>query len=123
MTKSAIAVPSLALGQVSTVKILGMCFHETFTGFLVFSERGITLGHCGQSSHCSQHRNWQDCTEEIIRVENVSRGNRREFNVPSFYYTNLVRGIVPMPGNNVKRRVVLFCLEKMPLTIKLPYIN
>ena len=38
MTKSAIAVPSLALGQVSTVKILGMCFHETFTGFLVFSE-------------------------------------------------------------------------------------
>ena len=37
MTKSAIAVPSLALGQVSTVKILGMCFHETFTGFFVFS--------------------------------------------------------------------------------------
>ena len=28
MTKSAIAVPSLALGQVSTVKILGMCFHD-----------------------------------------------------------------------------------------------
>ena len=37
MTKSAIAVPSLALGQVSTVKILGICFHETSTGFLVFS--------------------------------------------------------------------------------------
>merc|ERR1712223_2149404 len=27
----------------------------------------------------------------------------------------LVRSIVPMPGNNVKRRVVLFCLKKMPL--------
>ena len=37
MTKSAIAVPSLALGQVSTVKILGICFHETLTGFF-FSE-------------------------------------------------------------------------------------
>ena len=37
MTKSAIAVPSLALGQVSTVKILEMCFHETSTGFLVIS--------------------------------------------------------------------------------------
>ena len=37
MTKSAIAVPSLALGQVSTVKILEMYFHDTFTGFLVFS--------------------------------------------------------------------------------------
>ena len=38
MTKSAIAAPSLALGQVSTVKILEMCFHETLTGFLFFSE-------------------------------------------------------------------------------------
>ena len=49
MTKSAIAVPSLALGQVSTVKILEMCFHEIFPGFLVFFRSGITLGHCGQS--------------------------------------------------------------------------
>ena len=37
MTKSAIAVPSLALGQGSTVKILGICFHETSIGFLLFS--------------------------------------------------------------------------------------
>ena len=44
MTKSAIAVPSLALGQVSTVKILEMCFHETFTGFLFFFQKWNYLG-------------------------------------------------------------------------------
>ena len=35
--------------------------------FGVFFRGGITLGHCGQSSRCSQHRSWQDCTGEIIK--------------------------------------------------------
>ena len=119
MTKSAIAIPSLALGQVSTVKILGMCFHETFTVFFGVFRGGITLGHCGQSSRCSQHRSWQDCTGEIIKSRKcIEKEEKEDYLMYKFVlYTNLVRSIVPMPGNNVKRRVVLFCLKKMPLTI------
>ena len=95
----------------------GDVFSWDFNWIFVFFRSGITLGHCGQSWRCSQHRSWQDCTGEIIKVENVPRRKRRLLNLLSLYYTNLVRSIVPMPGNNVKRRVVLFCLEKMPLTI------
>ena len=117
MTKSAIAVPSLALGQVSTVKILRMCFHETFTGFLVFSEVELPWVTVVKAHAVHNTEIGKIVLRRSSRVENVSRGKRRELNVPSLYYTNLVRSIVPMPGNNVKRRVVLFCLEKMPLTI------
>ena len=35
--------------------------------FCVFFKGGITLGHCGQSWRCSQHRSWQDCTGVIIK--------------------------------------------------------
>ena len=77
MTKSAIAVPSLALGQVSTVKILEMCFHETSTGFLVFSEElpRITVVKA-DSVHNTE-------VSKIVlgrssRVENVSRKKKKK---------------------------------------------
>ena len=84
MTKSAIAVPSLALGQVSTVKILGMCFHNFHWIFGVFFRGGITLGHCGQSSRCSQHRSWQDCTGVIIKSRKCIEKKKKRIECSKF---------------------------------------
>ena len=80
MTKSAIAVPSLALGQVSTVKILEMCFHETLTGFLVFSEVELPWVTVVKADAVHNPEVGKIVLGRSSRVENVSGKKKIEFN-------------------------------------------
>ena len=131
------AVPSFELGQVSTVKMLQMfnssIEYLTSAFFMFVKMKWNMLGEysavkylCGKLLKVKSPRvaviktdavHDAEIDEVVLKKERQIKFQIQE-SQSDFYWENyLVRSIVPMPGNNIEWRVVLFCLEKMALNI------
>ena len=101
MTKSAMAVPGLAEGQVNTVKMDG----SQWSKLTLLTTQNLARSYCKQlnTNHHHHHHHHQVCRHSAV-LQCCNAAGQSGFKSADTY---LVWGIIAMPGNNIERRMIL----------------